>query len=156
METSFRSFLPGDETAFRELNEEWIRAFFALEQKDIEVLHDPQKYILDPGGAIFVAVQRGRTIGCCALLRMDGETFEVGKMAVSPEVRGQGIGRQLLDYVIAQARRMKAARLFLETNRKLANAVHLYHAVGFRQIPEERTQPSPYSRSDLAMELDLA
>jgi hypothetical protein len=48
-----------------------------------------------------------------------------------------------------------AARLFLETNRKLENAVHLYEAVGFTPVPEEKLQASPYARSDLAMELFL-
>lgn len=38
---TFRSFHAGDETAFRELNEAWIRQYFEIEAKDLEVLGDP-------------------------------------------------------------------------------------------------------------------
>ncbi len=155
MSTIFRDFAPGDETAFRDLNEEWIRALFALEPKDEAVLNDPKKYILDPGGYIFIAEQDGKALGCCALLNMGNSSYEVGKMAVSPETRGQGIGRKLLEHVIQQSRERGATRLYLETNKKLENAVHLYAALGFKAIPEENRTPSPYTRSDLAMDLFL-
>ena len=156
MGTLFRDFAPGDETAFRDLNEEWIRAFFVLEPKDEAILNNPRKYILDPGGAIFIAELDGKTVGCCALLNMGNGCYEVGKMAVSPKTRGRGLGRKLLEYVIERARETGASRLFLETNRKLENAVRLYEAAGFTPVPEERLQASPYARSDLAMELFLA
>ena len=155
MSLLFRDFAPGDETSFRDLNEEWIRAFFVLEPKDEAILNNPGKYILDPGGAIFLAEFDGKTVGCCALLNLGNGSYEVGKMAVSPVARGQGIGRKLLEYVIERSRATGATRLFLETNRKLENAVHLYEAVGFTPVPEERLQASPYARSDLAMELFL-
>ena len=156
MSTIFRDFAPGDETAFRDLNEEWIRTLFALEPKDEAVLNHPKKYILDPGGAIFIAEHEGKAVGCCALLNMGSGSYEVGKMAVSPEARGQGIGRKLLEHVVAESRARGATRLYLETNKKLENAVHLYQALGFKAIPEENRTPSPYTRSDLAMELVLA
>jgi hypothetical protein len=37
----FRHFAPGDETAFRELNEAWIAHHFVVEEKDRKVLNDP-------------------------------------------------------------------------------------------------------------------
>ena len=76
-------------------------------------------------------------------------------MAVAESVRGQGIGRMLLEYVVAQARTMKAAKLFLETNHRLENAIHLYEAAGFTRIPQDRLQPSPYARSDVSMDMCL-
>lgn len=156
METVYRNFAPGDESAFRDLNEEWIRKFFVLEPKDIEVLQHPQEHILDPGGAIFIAEQDGKAIGCCALIAMGAGTYEVSKMAVSPAVQGQGIGRKLLVYLIESARALGATRLCLDTNTKLHSAVHLYESLGFVAIPSERGHYSPYARSDLAMELFLA
>src|SRR6185312_16447171 len=151
----FRMFEPGDETAFRELNEAWIRQYFAIEPKDVEVLGDPVRHILHHGGEIVMAIQNGKPIGCCALLAMPERCFEIGKMAVAEECRGRGIGGRLLTYAIERGRERGAKRLYLETSTKLPNAIHLYESHGFRYLPAERVQPSPYSRSDLFMEMFL-
>ena len=155
MEITFRPFESGDQVAFGELNEAWISALLSMEEKDRELLGDPVRHILNEGGAIFMAVSGERAVGCCALLKMDGGAFELGKMAVAEDLRGAGIGRQLLEFVIGKAREMGITRLFLETNHKLQNAIHLYEAAGFKHVPGDRLHPSPYARSDVSMELVL-
>ncbi len=155
-ELEIREFKPGDESAFRELNEEWITRYFALEPKDIASLADPRASILAKGGRIFLAVQNGRPVGCCALLAMAPGEFEVAKMAVTESCQGAGIGRRLLAATIESARTWGARRLFLETNSKLATAIHLYESLGFRHVPPERVAPSPYARANVHMELNLA
>jgi putative acetyltransferase len=151
----FRPFQPGDEAAFRELNEAWIRQFFSIEAKDIEVLGNPVEHILRPGGEIVMAVLGDRVIGCCALLTMADGGFEIGKMAVAGECRGRGIGKQLLANVVERAREIGARRLYLETSTKLPNAIHLYESQGFRHLPPEYGGDSPYARSDVYMEMLL-
>lgn len=152
----FRLFQPGDETAFRELNEQWIDAYFGIiEEKDREVLGNPRKYVLDPGGALVMAIQDGEVVGCCALRAMGNDTFEVAKMTVSRKLRGQGVGRRLLAAVVEQAKTMKAKKLYLETNSKLSDAIHLYESLGFQHVPLERVQPSPYARANVFMEMPL-
>ena len=151
-----REFLPGDEGAFRVLNEEWIREYFTLEPKDIEALSDPGGAILDRGGRIFFAVRGGETVACCALVARGGGECEVSKMAVTKACRGLGLGRRLLEAVIEKARAAGVRRLFLESNRKLTPAISLYESVGFREVPAERAVASPYARSDIAMELFLS
>jgi ribosomal protein S18 acetylase RimI-like enzyme len=150
-----REYTPGDETDFRRLNEEWILRFFTPEPKDEHTFADPQRAILDRGGRIFMAVRHGEAVGCCALLRTGPREFEVAKMAVTESCQRGGIGRRLLEKAIAEARTSGAARLFLETNRKLAPAIRLYESLGFRHIPAERIIPSPYARSDVSMELHV-
>src|SRR5712664_1336046 len=103
-EVTIREFIPGDETAFRKLNEEWITRYFCLEPKDVASLIDPRTTILDRGGRILLAVRDGQTVGCCALLAVAPGEFEVAKMAVTESSRRSGIGRQLLEKVIAEAR----------------------------------------------------
>jgi len=158
-EITFHPFQPGDAPAFRELNEDWIREFFTLEEKDHEVLGDPAKHIVTKGGAIVMAKLRttegSRAVGCCALIAMGEGSFELAKMTIAAEHRGQGIGRKFLGYVIEHARGLGMRRLYLETNRKLENAIHLYEAAGFRHVPVERLTPSPYTRADVFMELFL-
>jgi GNAT superfamily N-acetyltransferase len=151
----FRMFEPGDETPFRELNEAWIRHYFAIEPKDVEVLGDPVRHILDRGGDILMALVEGKPAGCCALLAMPERCFEIGKMAVAEEFRGRGIGRSLLAEAVKRGRERGAKRLYLETSTKLPAAIHLYESHGFRYLPPERVRRSPYARSDLYMEMFL-
>jgi ribosomal protein S18 acetylase RimI-like enzyme len=152
---TIREFQPGDEGSFRQLNEEWIRRYFRMEKKDEESLLDPQGTILDAGGRIFFAFTGEECVGCCALLRLAADEFEVAKMAVAPNSRGSGIGRQLLCAVIEAARTAGTRRLCLETNHALEPAIRLYHSVGFQTLPAGRFVPSPYARSDVQMEMIL-
>jgi len=153
---TFRLFQEGDAETFRELNREWIARYFKVEEQDLIQLDDPVGNILRPGGQIVMAIADGERIGCCALVFVKTGLFEVAKMAVSERYRGQGIGRRLLEYTIAQARRLGAHTLELASNTKLANAVHLYESLGFRHLPPERVEPSPYARANVFMVLNLA
>lgn len=153
IEVTIREFQPGDEIAFRKLNEEWIARFFRIEPKEAKVLADPKGLILDDGGKIFFATVSNQLIGCCALKRMNANEFEVAKMAVTPAFQGAGIGRKILQAVVEAGRAMGARRLYLETNHTLTPAIRLYESVGFRHIPAERIIPSEYERADVYMEL---
>jgi putative acetyltransferase len=151
-----RSLRPGDDaTAFRTLNEEWITRDFVLEQNDIETLSNPEASVLGKGGHIFMAYAGVEPVGCVALIPMDDGVFELSKMAVSPQCRGRGIGRRLLEHAIAQARTIGASSLFLGSSTKLPNAVHLYESVGFRHIDPEKLPPVPYQRADVFMRMPL-
>ncbi len=150
-----RRFQPGDEVAFRNLNEEWIGKYFGIEKEDRIVLDDPVGEIIEPGGHIFIAVADDEPIGCCALKFMERGVFEVAKMAVRERLRGYGIGRQVLEYTVEQARRLGAKRLYLETNSTLQNAIHLYESVGFRHLSPERIHGSLYVRANVFMEMPL-
>ena len=152
---TFREFQWGDEAAFRNLNEEWIRQYFVMEPKDEASLADPQRTILDGGGRIFFAVRDKEPIGCCALLPISPGEFEVAKMTVRESERRGGVGRQLLEKVISEARSAGARRLYLETNHQLRGAIRLYELAGFRHLPPERVIPSPYARADVYMELNF-
>ena len=145
-----------DSTAFRTLNEEWISRYFVLEPKDRETLGDPESTILLKGGRVFMAYAQHQAVGCVALIPMEGGAYELSKMAVSPALHGQGIGRKLLAYAIAEARNLGAKSLFLGSNSILKNAVHLYEAVGFRHVPPEKLPEMHYARADVFMEMPLA
>lgn len=79
-----------------------------LEEKDREVLADPEHAILGKGGYVFIADADGSAVGCVALIPMGDGVFELAKMAILPSLRGLGLGRKLLEYVIAQARAIGA------------------------------------------------
>ena len=151
-EIRIRHYQSSDAEAFRVLNEHWITKFFVLEEADRLVLNDPEGRILRPGGAIFIATANGVPIGTCALVPEHDGVFEVVKMAVSEEWQGRGIGRKLLEFAIAEARKMEICRLRLETSSKLPTAIHLYESVGFNHTPAHET---PFVRADVFMEMDI-
>ncbi len=148
-----RDFRPGDEAAFRDINLAWIERYFAVEQKDRDVLGDPQRYILDPGGAILVAEDAGEAIGVVALVVMGGGSVELAKMGVQPAAQGKGAGRRLIEAAIGKARAMGMSRIYIETNSALGPALKLYRDAGF--APLHTPQPSPYARADVQLELFL-
>jgi putative acetyltransferase len=154
-ELVLRTFQPGDEIAFRQLNEAWIRRYFRLEESDLQVLLDPRRQILDRGGEICLAVLAGQTVGCCALLPIGPHEFELVKMAVSEELRGHGIGRRMLRFAIECGWRIGARRLYLESNSALPSALHLYEEAGFQHLPPAKRKPSKYQRADVFMEMFL-
>ena len=153
---TLRELQPGeDPTPFRLLNEEWITALFALEPHDVEVLNNPETHILSLGGHIYFADSDGETIACVALIPTTEGVYEVSKMAVSPKMRGRGIGRTLLEHAIAQARLLGATSLFLGSSKKLANAVHLYESIGFRHVAPDPLIQAIYARADVFMEMSF-
>ncbi len=155
-EIEIRSLEVGeDTTAFRTLNEEWITRYFTLEKMDRETLGDPENRILRKGGHIFMVYLNHQAVGCVALIPLANGVYELSKMAVSPELRGLGIGRRLLQHAITQAKRIGAKSLFLGSNAKLTNAVHLYESVGFRHVDPENIPPMPYTRANVFMEMPL-
>jgi GNAT superfamily N-acetyltransferase/predicted transcriptional regulator len=138
--------------AFKQLNVEWITTWFKMEEADYKTLDHPKEYILDNGGYIFFALYNDKPVGTCALVKKDDHTFELSKMAVSPEAKGKGIGWLLGNAAIEKAKESGMKRLYLESNTILKPAINLYYKLGFKKITGA---PSPYERSNIHMELNL-
>jgi len=81
----------------------------------------------------FVAVCEGRVVGYVCLMSLFEEA-QILDIAVSPEQRGQGIARLLMEHACAVAREMKAEVLTLEVRASSAAAIGLYRHAGFRQV----------------------
>lgn len=138
-------------TAFYDLNIEWLETFFYVEDFDKEVLSNPDKYIIGPGGHIFFAVENDLVLGTVALMKANEGDYELTKMAVLPNQRGRKIGQQLMQYCIDFAMEHNFNKLFLYSNTILENAIYIYRKYGFLEIPVE--EDSPYVRSNIKMEL---
>lgn len=145
------------EREFRQLNEAWISKYFELEDSDKEVLSNPQKFILDKGGNVFIALYDKRAVGCCALLVHDIFTCELAKMAVDPSFQGKSIGFQLGNELIKKAQKRGFKRIVLEANSKMTASIALYHKLGFKEVPifKIKYSTSLHSRCNVFMELVL-
>jgi DNA-binding MarR family transcriptional regulator/GNAT superfamily N-acetyltransferase len=135
---------------FYRINAEWLERYFELEDIDKRVLSQPEKHIIEPGGAIVFALLDGEVIGTCALLKESAGVYELTKMAVETGWRGIGAGRLLLEAMIAQFHKRRGKTLFLESSAKLGPALKLYESAGFVHHPAPRPD-SHYKRSDVYM-----
>jgi N-acetylglutamate synthase-like GNAT family acetyltransferase len=138
--------------SFKVLNMEWLKKYFKIEPKDERVLSNPQEEIIEKGGMIFYAKYDDKIVGTVALIKIDENSFELSKMAVTDNVQGLGIGQKLLQHCINIAEKQKIKKLILYSNRSLLPAIHLYEKLGFVEVPLE---DGIYDRADIKMKKNI-
>ena len=84
-----------------------------------------------------VAEQDGAMVGYAGLAEA-GRQGDVQTLAVATTAQGQGIGRLLLDGLLAEARRRGALDVLLEVRAENAAAQALYAKAGFERIAVRR------------------
>ena len=142
-------FAPQHAGSFDRLNREWLESLFEVEPIDEAILTDPQGTIIADGGVILFARYGADIVGTVALKYQGDKVYELTKMAVTPEARGGGIGRALLDAAVKRFEALCGSHLYLESHSSLGAAIHLYEAAGFAHEP--RPAPSEYARADVYM-----
>lgn len=93
-----------------------------------------------PAGLLLVARLRGEGVGCGGL-RLYGRAADVKRMWVAPDARGLGVGRRLLHELERRAGEAGATEVRLETNRVLTEAIALYRAAGYVEVPPFNDEP---------------
>ena len=92
----------------------------------------------EPRGVFLVVLADGDVLGCGALRVIDVEPYgavaEVKRMWVSERLRGQGVGRALLERLHAVARARGLELVVLDSKKELLDARRLYLAAGYRDI----------------------
>ncbi|HEY3827944.1 MAG TPA: GNAT family N-acetyltransferase [Solirubrobacteraceae bacterium] len=89
--------------------------------------------LLNPAVTLFSIRCRGELVAIGALKRLDDQHAELKTMHTAEHVRGLGIGRAMLDYLLAVARERGFERVSLETGsmEAFAPARSLYMSAGF-------------------------
>ena len=90
--------------------------------------------LLDPAVTFFSYRADGKVLGVAALKQLDEGHAEIKSMHTAEEARGRGIGRALVDHMIAVARERGYRRLSLETGSgpAFAAARRLYASANFQ------------------------
>jgi putative acetyltransferase len=149
-----RNATADDGDAIRAVVRETLAEFgFPIESSGTDAdLDDVPLSYQDRGGIFRVVVdESGEVVGCGGLYPMSATAVELRKMYFRPRARGQGMGRRLLEDLVAEARRHRFARIELETSSAMAAAIALYKRAGFT----ETDGPRHSSRCDLTLALDL-
>jgi ribosomal protein S18 acetylase RimI-like enzyme len=95
-------------------------------------------------GAFLIARMSFAAVGCGAVRTFAPGIGEIKRMWVSPEARGQGLGRRLLQELEQCARNLNLHTVRLDTNETLDEAIRLYRTAGYREI--ERFNDNPYAQ----------
>ena len=143
------TYEPKYKNDFIRLNKEWIESYFKIESSDIETFSHVDE-IVEQGGQIFLAIDDGEVVGCCALKNhQEKQSYELAKMAVSPLHQGKHIGYLVGKTVLDYARQNGITKIFLEGNTHLEASIALYRKLGFAEIP---LKDNAYDRCDILME----
>ena len=108
-----------------------------------------------PDGRLLLALAGTEAAGCGGLRRLDPEMGELARMFVRPAFRGRGVGRLLLDALVAEARAIGYLRVRLATGTFMTAAHAMYRAAGFRDIEPYLDMPDGFREITMYMELDL-
>lgn len=137
---------PGDIVQARELFKEYGASLgfpLCFQNFEEELATLPGKYAL-PSGRLLLASVDGAPAGCGALRPLEPNACEMKRVYVRSEYKGQGIGRQLAERLIAEAKLIGYARMCLDTiPAQMMEASHLYLSLGFHEIPPYYNNPQP-------------
>ncbi|WP_345503961.1 ribosomal protein S18-alanine N-acetyltransferase [Pedococcus ginsenosidimutans] len=107
-----------------------------------------------PRRAYVVEEDAGTLLGYAGV-DLGGEVADVMTMAVAPAARGRGLGRQLLDELVARARDDHAEHLMLEVRADNDVARNLYDSKGFEVLTVRRRYYQPGDVDAHIMRLSL-
>jgi ribosomal-protein-alanine N-acetyltransferase len=96
-----------------------------------------------PGRTYLVAEDAGSALLGYAGLAVGGGEADVQTVAVAPAAQGRGVGRALLDALVAEAVRRGAPAVLLEVRADNTSARALYTSRGFERIGVRRRYYQP-------------
>ena len=137
---------------FYELNKLWIEESWLLEESDKFDLLNPKESIIDKGGEIFFALINDNVIGTVAMIHSADRIYELAKMTVDINYRGNGVANKLMDQCLNYAMNNNAQQIYLITNDTLVIARNLYDKYGFKEV---KLDSDKYLRGNVKMALNL-
>lgn len=130
----------------------WLQIDLCFQNFEKELANLPGDYA-PPDGRLLLAYEDNELAGCIALRKIDQDICEMKRLFLREEFRGRGLGRQLIEAIIREAKQIGYGRMRLDTlPPKMNDAIALYRSYGFRPT-------APYYDNPVAaaifMELDL-
>ena len=138
-------------TAMLVAGDSYFQIYLDIQNYEHEFEHLDEKYG-EPEGRLYLAEWDGETAGCVALRKLDDERCELKRLYVRPAFRGHGIGRELTETVIRDAKEIGYQKMLLDTLPFLESAQRMYRGMGFHEIPCYNDSPMD---TTIFMQLEL-
>lgn len=141
MRPTLRRIEPRDDAAMAAVIREVMPSFgakgegFAINDPEVDFM---SRAYAGERACYWVAEQGGRVVGGGGFAPLEGgapDTCELRKMYFLPGARGHGVGRELLELCLAEAKRRGFRRCYLETLENMTAARRLYERHGFARLP---------------------
>jgi len=159
-ETLIRTIEPGDDRALAKIIRDTLTEFKADKPGTVyyDKTTDRLSEVFKAGNSIyFVAGQDDEIIGGGGIYptaELPDGTCELVKLYLSPQARGKGIGKLLLEKCIQAAKEMGYKRMYLETMPELTIAIPMYEKYGFTNLAAAQGR-SGHTGCDIWMIKDL-
>lgn len=83
------------------------------------------------------------------------DSADLLRVAVAPESRGQGLGKALMDRMLADCSVRNIEKVFLEVRESNSPAIHMYARCGFTEIARRKNYYSSPVEDGIVMQLEL-
>ncbi len=104
---------------------------------------------------IWIVEEGGRIKGSVAIVKYSEKEAQLRWLLLDPEVRGQGLGRRLLEDALSFCRQAKYSSVFLWTEDNLQVAAKLYQLAGFKETEKWTHELWGTTVTEIKYELDL-
>ena len=109
----------------------WKKQILETDFKDLE-----KSYMSKEGCHMWVAEWNGKVVGMVGLMNHEPGVAEIQRMHVVPSCRGMGIGKKLLNELVAYAKKQGIEKIELTTSSVQVAAIGLYKKHGFKLVKE--------------------
>lgn len=108
---------------------------------EAEIAAGPPPDLVPPGGMLLLVRVDGAPAGLGGIRHLDTGMAEVKSMYLDPCFRGRGLSRRLLAELERIAREHGCKTVRLDTSDYLTEAIALYRAAGYREVPDYNANP---------------
>lgn len=142
---------------------QWLFDAFPDETEDLCSYYSPErlqealnevaaKFVPPIGIALIVRIE-GRPVGCVFAHPIEPGIAEMKRLFVLPSARGRGLGRALIEAIIARMGAWGHPTIRLDTAVFLKDAIALYRRMGFVEIEPYISLPPDTDKTAVFMEL---
>ena len=113
-------------------------------------------HYVPPRGAFWVIPDElGRVVGSIGVQRVDASTAEIRRLYLDAHLRGRGLGRALVEEVLAWCREQGISRLVLWSDTRFEHSHRLYERMGFVRLGQRTVENDPNDSREYRYERDV-
>jgi len=120
---------------------QWLDHDLGYQNIDDELHNFPEKY-KEPDGSFIVAKDGNTIIGCVGIRKLEENICEMKRLFVNDHYKGLGIGRELVEKIIEEAKIKNYKKMRLDTLSTMEAALKMYYNNDFYNIKPYYNNPN--------------